>query len=266
VARAGPGWLDRRAVGSLGGGPRLEEVRLEALELRVEAELACGGGSELVGELEMLTTRYPLRERLWEQRMLALYRSGRQVDAPRCYQDLRSALISELGIEPGSQARRLETLILRQDPSLEPAPHPRRHRPWRARDAVCGQRGPARRLPGRRGGRAGHRVRTWPDQSPGSVVGGAAHRALLPPARGAGPLDPVRQARHRPVRSRARGHAARGTADRPAGGDGRVRLPPCGALRLLRGCADEPAVRRHSPGSGLGAHLGLRRGPLESRS
>jgi DNA-binding SARP family transcriptional activator len=57
---------------------RLEEVRLEALELRVEAELACGGGGELAGELEMLTTRYPLRERLWEQRMLALYRSGRQ--------------------------------------------------------------------------------------------------------------------------------------------------------------------------------------------
>jgi hypothetical protein len=54
---------------------------------------------------------------------------GPPADALRCYQDLRSALIRELGIEPGSQARRLETLILRQDPSLEPAPHPRRHRP-----------------------------------------------------------------------------------------------------------------------------------------
>jgi DNA-binding SARP family transcriptional activator/pimeloyl-ACP methyl ester carboxylesterase len=107
---------------------RLEEARLEALELRVEAELACGGGAELVAELEVLTTRYPLRERLWAQRMLALYRSGRQADALRCYQDLRSALTSELGIEPGSLTRRLQTLILRQDPSLEPAPPARRPR------------------------------------------------------------------------------------------------------------------------------------------
>jgi DNA-binding SARP family transcriptional activator/pimeloyl-ACP methyl ester carboxylesterase len=101
---------------------RLEEARLEALELRIEAELACGGGAELVAELEVLTARYPLRERLWAQRMLALYRAGRQADALGCYQDLRGTLAGELGIEPGTQARQLQILILRQDPSLEPRP------------------------------------------------------------------------------------------------------------------------------------------------
>ena len=101
---------------------RLDEARLAALELRIEAELASGGGTELVAELEVLTARYPLRERLWAQRMLALYRAGRQADALRCYQDLRAALTGELGIEPGSEARQLELLILRQDPSLGPRP------------------------------------------------------------------------------------------------------------------------------------------------
>jgi DNA-binding SARP family transcriptional activator/pimeloyl-ACP methyl ester carboxylesterase len=108
---------------------RLEEARLEALELRIEAELACGGGAELVAELEVLTVMYPVRERLWAQRMLALYRAGRQADALRCYQDLHRALTGELGIEPGSEARRLETLILRHDPSLEPRPPLRSHLP-----------------------------------------------------------------------------------------------------------------------------------------
>jgi DNA-binding SARP family transcriptional activator/pimeloyl-ACP methyl ester carboxylesterase len=103
-------------------GARLDEARLEALELRIEAELASGGGAELVAELEVLTARHPLRERLWAQRMLALYRVGRQADALRCYTDLRATLTGELGIEPGSEARRLETLILRQDPSLDPRP------------------------------------------------------------------------------------------------------------------------------------------------
>ena len=103
-------------------GARLDEARLEALELRIEAELGSGGGAELAAELEVLTARHPLRERLWAQRMLALYRAGRQADALRCYAELRGALAGELGIEPGSEARRLETLILRQDPSLDPRP------------------------------------------------------------------------------------------------------------------------------------------------
>jgi DNA-binding SARP family transcriptional activator/pimeloyl-ACP methyl ester carboxylesterase len=106
---------------------RLEEARLEALELRIEAELAAGSGADLVAELEVLTARQPLRERLWAQRMLALYRAGRQADALRCYHDLRAALTGQLGIEPGAEARQLQALILRQDPSLEPQPPVRSH-------------------------------------------------------------------------------------------------------------------------------------------
>ncbi len=101
---------------------RLDEARLDALELRVEAELGCGGGPELVAELELLTTTHPLRERLWAQRMLALYRAGRQADALGCYTDLRELLADELGIEPGHEVRRVQALILRQDPSLELRP------------------------------------------------------------------------------------------------------------------------------------------------
>jgi DNA-binding SARP family transcriptional activator/pimeloyl-ACP methyl ester carboxylesterase len=116
-------------------GARLDEARLEALELRIEAELGSGGGTELVAELEVLTARHPLRERLWAQRMLALYRAGRQADALRCYADLRAVLTGELGIEPGGEVRRLETLILRQDPALDPGP------PGQAAD------GPGREIP-----------------------------------------------------------------------------------------------------------------------
>jgi len=108
---------------------RLDEARLEALELRVEAELASGGGAELVPELEVLTARYPLRERLWAQRMLALYRAGRQADALSCYSGLREVLTGELGIEPGRDARALQERILRHDPSLDPRPSGRGHPP-----------------------------------------------------------------------------------------------------------------------------------------
>ena len=73
--------------------------------------------------------------------MLALYRGGRQADALRCYQDLREALTGELGIEPGSETRRLETLILRQDPSLEPRPTAR------SRPASQTGGGPAQEVP-----------------------------------------------------------------------------------------------------------------------
>jgi DNA-binding SARP family transcriptional activator len=120
---------------------RLDEARLQALELRIAAELASGGGGELVAELEVLTATHPLRERLWAQRMLALYRGGRQADALRCYQDLREVLTGELGLEPGSEARQLETLILRQDPSLDPRP------PGRSRPAGQTTGGPAQEVP-----------------------------------------------------------------------------------------------------------------------
>lgn len=101
---------------------RLEELRLATLEDRLEADLASGRHSELVGELDALAGRYPLRERLRGQLMLALYRAGRQAEALEAYQAARHALVEELGIEPGRELRELEKAILRQDPSLDLVP------------------------------------------------------------------------------------------------------------------------------------------------
>ena len=98
---------------------RLEEQRLAALESRAEALLACGRHRDLIAELETLTAAHPLRERFWYQRMLALYRAGRQADALRVYRELRDILIAELAIEPGPELRELHAGILRQDPALE---------------------------------------------------------------------------------------------------------------------------------------------------
>ncbi len=98
---------------------RLEEERLAALESRAEALLDCGRHRDLIAELETLTAAHPLRERFWLQRMLALYRAGRQADALRAYRDLRAILIADLAIEPGPELRDLHARILRQDPGLE---------------------------------------------------------------------------------------------------------------------------------------------------
>jgi DNA-binding SARP family transcriptional activator/ABC-type transport system substrate-binding protein len=100
-------------------GP-LEELRLIALERRLEAELADGRDAELVGELEALTARNPFRETLWAELMLALYRSGRQVEALDAFDRARRILAEELGLEPGQALKQLQSQILRQDPSLQP--------------------------------------------------------------------------------------------------------------------------------------------------
>jgi DNA-binding SARP family transcriptional activator len=100
---------------------RLDELRLEALSDRIEADLELGR-SDVVGELEALIAEHPLRERLRGQLMLALYRSGRQADALAAYQDARRALVDELGIEPGRELRELEQAILRQDLALDRRP------------------------------------------------------------------------------------------------------------------------------------------------
>jgi DNA-binding SARP family transcriptional activator/pimeloyl-ACP methyl ester carboxylesterase len=98
---------------------RLEEERLAALESRAEALLACGRHRDLIAELETLTAAHPLQERFWSQRMLALYRAGRQGDALRAYRELRDILVAELAIEPGPELRELHARILRQDPGLQ---------------------------------------------------------------------------------------------------------------------------------------------------
>ena len=108
---------------------RLEELRLAALELRVDADLVLGRHGELVPELDAAVAANPLRERLRAQLMLALYRSGRQADALQAYQDARGALVDGLGIEPGRALHELEAAILRQDPELEPAPQAAAERP-----------------------------------------------------------------------------------------------------------------------------------------
>ncbi|MCA1841759.1 MAG: AAA family ATPase, partial [Actinobacteria bacterium] len=97
---------------------RLDEARLSALEDRIDADLACGGHRDILSELDTLTRTHPLRERLWGQSMLALYRAGRQAEALRAYQQLRRLLREELGIEPNATLQRLETAILRHEPAL----------------------------------------------------------------------------------------------------------------------------------------------------
>jgi hypothetical protein len=105
---------------------RLEELRLVAIEARIEADLALGRHSELTAELETLVAEHPLRERLRGQLMVALYRAGRQADALVAYRDARRAFVEELGIEPGENLRQLERGILRHDASLELVAAPER--------------------------------------------------------------------------------------------------------------------------------------------
>jgi len=111
---------------------RLGELRLVALEERVEADLALGRHLELVPELEALVGEHALRERLHGQLMLALYRSGRQTDALAAYRRFRRTLDEELGLEPGPELQELQQAILRQDGALRVEPpelRARRHLP-----------------------------------------------------------------------------------------------------------------------------------------
>lgn len=131
-----------RALADLDGEPgvrdvvlELEEERLQATELLMEAELAIGRHAQLVPELERLLAEHPAREILYEQLMLALYRSGRQTDALDVYRRARTRLNDELGLEPSARLRGLQAAVLRQDPSLTIEPselRARRHLPAQA--------------------------------------------------------------------------------------------------------------------------------------
>jgi ABC-type transport system substrate-binding protein/DNA-binding SARP family transcriptional activator len=101
---------------------RLEELRLTALEDRIEADLALGRHTSTVAELQALVAEHPLREVFRSQLMLALYRSGRQADALDVYQEAREYMVGELGIEPGKRLQSLHNAILRQDDTLESEP------------------------------------------------------------------------------------------------------------------------------------------------
>jgi DNA-binding SARP family transcriptional activator/tetratricopeptide (TPR) repeat protein len=98
---------------------RLEELLQTAIETRIDAEMTMGLHEDLVGELETLTSAHPLRERLWSQRMLALYRCGRQGEALRVCGQLRRILVDELGIDPSHDVGWLEHAILDHDPVLD---------------------------------------------------------------------------------------------------------------------------------------------------
>ena len=100
---------------------RLDELHLAETEARIDAMLAAGNDAELVPELEELIAAQPFRERLQAQLMLALYRSGRQVDALEAFQTARRSLDEDLGLEPGPDLQELQRAILRQDPTLDAA-------------------------------------------------------------------------------------------------------------------------------------------------
>lgn len=105
---------------------RLEELRTTVLEETYDARLRIGQDVELVSELEANVRKYPMRERLWGQLMLALYRSGRQADALEAYQRARSLLVGELGVDPGNDLQRLHQQVLGADPALTLAAPPAR--------------------------------------------------------------------------------------------------------------------------------------------
>lgn len=123
---------------------RLEEVRMATVESRIEADLRLGRHAALVAELEALVHDHPLRERLYEQLMVALYRCGRQVDALERYQRARRKLIDDFGIEPGPRLQEIQRAVLNHDASLDLAGRGKvRRRPGRDARRVAA---PARRL------------------------------------------------------------------------------------------------------------------------
>jgi len=164
------------APGEIG---RLEELRLGALELRLEADRLSGRHAEVIGELEALVARFPFWEVLWGDLMLALYRGGRQGDALMGFDRARRILSDELGVDAGQALQELHGRILQQDPSLELAPTRSRH------DIVASsatQSSQHTRMDGVVSGRPSTASRTEVEPpSLGAAEGGKRHpRRLLP--------------------------------------------------------------------------------------
>ena len=221
----GPPLADAPLLGpGVAEADRIESARLDALELRLEHDLALGRHTSVATELEGLAAEHAYRERLHAQFMLALYRCGRQADALEAYRRARHALVEDLGLDPSPELKRLEAAILAQDPALE-LERSRRRRP-RTRPAGSRSRAPPLPIPatpllGREDGPR-HRRR-------------AARRPARPPAHAHRP----RRDRQDPPRARARAPA-------------RARLRRRRPLRRARG-ARGPGARR------LGDRAGARR-------
>ncbi len=123
-----------RPLADLESGPfaglearRLETLRIQAVEDRIDVDLALGRHGVVCPELEQLVIGHPMRERLRGQLMIALYRSGRQADALQTYQEGRSLLVEELAVEPGPELRKLQLAVLEQDTTLDLPPPAARH-------------------------------------------------------------------------------------------------------------------------------------------
>lgn len=166
---------------------RLEESRIAALVLRIEADLRCGRAAELVGELRRLLSDHPFREELWALLMRCLHGAGRQAEALTEYARAREVIAGELGVDPGPELQRLHAEILSADARRPPGPAPR-------------TAGPARKAP------AGRSVHDDPhegeraDRPAGSAAraDGRAGREVPPanaaaPAGAAGGRTPVRE-------------------------------------------------------------------------
>ena len=150
VAARSRGWSSAPSVQL--EAQRLQAVRLQVTEDRIDAELATGGHTVLCPELEQLVAEHPLRERLRAQLMLALYRCGRQADALETYRAGRSLLVEELAVEPGPELKQRHRAILGQDAALDLPRHPSRFAaapaaPAAADTAAAGEPGQACRVP-----------------------------------------------------------------------------------------------------------------------
>ena len=115
-------WQGSRALADVPASPLvsaeaggLEEARIEALELRIQAELACGRQAQVVAELRRLLVNHPIREGMWALLMRALYSSGRQAEALGAYAQAREVIADELGVEPSAELRQLHQQMLRAD-------------------------------------------------------------------------------------------------------------------------------------------------------
>jgi DNA-binding SARP family transcriptional activator len=162
--------------------PRLSELRLQAVEIRIEAELQLGRHAEVTAELQHLCAAHPMREHLHALLMLALYRCGRQAEALAAYQRVRAVLVDELGADPGSELQILHQRILAAHPALaagQPA--------LAAGQPALAAGQPAPTLPARGPGAAGITV---PRQLPAAVsrfTGRGAELAVLGSLLTAGP-------------------------------------------------------------------------------